>query len=56
MKNIFFLSTYKNISSYYIYFDVDDYDYYGWWFATESIARLKSPRVDGDVAQCLGFW
>ena len=47
-------STYKTNTSYYIFFDSDDYDY--WWGGSTDRAKLKSPKINGDVAQCLEFW
>ena len=48
-------STYKNSTSNYIYFDAEDYDYYDYYYSV-SVAKLMSPRINGDVDQCLGFW
>jgi hypothetical protein len=52
-----YFSTFKTNTSYYIFFDSDDYDDYWWgWGGSTDRAKLKSPKIDGNLAQCLEFW
>ena len=56
------LSTTNSDLGYYLFFesesDNDYYDYYYGWDSWGSVDRskLKSPKIDGNIKQCLQFW
>jgi hypothetical protein len=46
------------MSSYFLLFesDADDYDYYWWTSGSTDLSKLISPKIDGNIEQCLTFW